>query len=318
MQSCDSNKGPDVSHINLEVTPKLFYDDLFKINETNIETELPVLKDRYQSYLNAYSQQIIKIGSPESAEYPNYILSFLNYEDNQDVYEKCQEAFAEVGDLSDELTSAFKHYKYYFPGKSIPEVYFHTSYFNQSIALDSNWVSVSVEKYLGAECEFYEWLSVPKYLRRKMTPEKIVPDVMKAMALSNFSQTTKNIDLISNMVQQGRLQYFIHQMIPEINDTILFDYSRDQMKWLKKHEADIWSILVEQKHLYNTDRMLIQKYVGDSPFTYYFGQESPGKAAVFLGYQIVQAYMDESNLSLKDLMNERDAHKIFREARYRP
>jgi hypothetical protein len=319
LTACNSKKGPNVSHIDLTVEPQLFFIDLFEMNEDDMDTEINKLHQKYGSYLNAYSQQIIKIGNPSNPEYKELITSFLNYEDNRDVFKACKEQYSDTKKLTEDLTDAFKHYKYYFPKADIPNLYFHTSYFNQSIAMDSGWVSVSVEKYLGADCEFYEWLSIPQYLRRKMSPEKLVPDVMKAMAIGNFSFETKNEDVLSKMISQGKVQYFIKQMIPEIEDTLLFDYPESQMNWCYTHEGDIWASMVEQKHLYDTNRMVMQKYVGDSPFTYYFGQESPGKAAVFLGFRIVEAYMKNNpDLTLNDLLKNKDGHQILREARYRP
>ncbi|MBK3519027.1 gliding motility lipoprotein GldB [Carboxylicivirga marina] len=316
--SCNNNK-PDVSNIDLTVEPQLFFIDLFEMDESNLDEGINSLSNKYGSYLDAYSQQIIKIGSPEHPDYNNFIKSFLDYEDNREVYETCKKQYANTTDISEELTIAFKHYKHYFPKALVPDVYFHTSYFNQSIAMDSIWLSVSVEKYLGADCEFYEWLAIPKYLRRKMEPKKLVPDVMKAMALGNFSFSTKNEDVLSKMIAQGKLHYFIRQMIPDLQDTLLFNYSDSQMKWCHTHEADAWASMVEQKHLYNNERMVIQKYIGDSPFTYYLGQDSPGKVAVFLGYQIVTAYMKNNpETTLGELINTTDAHMILREARYRP
>ncbi len=313
------SKGPDVSDIDVTIEPQLFFVDLFEMDESDLPSEIQKLSSKYGTYLDAYSQQIIKIGSPSSPEYPNYIKSFLDYEDNREVYDACKKEYGNVQKLGEELTDAYRHYKYYFPDASIPSVYLHTSYFNQSIAMDSSWVSVSVEKYLGADCQFYEWLAIPKYLRRKMVPEKIAPDLMKAMAIGNFSLKMKNEDVLSKMLEQGKLQYFVKQMIPDIKDTLLFDYSKQQMKWCHQHEADIWASMVEQKHIYNTERMVIQKYVGDSPFTYYLGQDSPGKVAIFIAYQIIDAYMkNHPEKTLSDLLNNNDGHQILRESRYRP
>ncbi|WP_430816660.1 gliding motility protein GldB [Carboxylicivirga sp. RSCT41] len=317
--ACNSSKGPDVSHIHLSVEPQLFFIDLFEMNEDDLDNEIIRLHQKYGTYLDAYSQQIIKIGSPSSPNYNNYLSSFLNYEDNKDVFKACKEQYSDTKNVAEDLTEAFKHYKYYFPEAEIPQVYLHTSYFHQNLAMDSGWVSISVENYLGADCEFYEWLAKPLYLRQKMIPEKLVPDIMKAMAIGNFSFETKNEDVISKMISQGKVHYFIKQMIPDIQDTLLFDFSEVQFKWCENYEADIWASMVEQKHLYETNRMVIQKYVGDSPFTYYFGNESPGKAAVFLGYKIIEAYMKNNpDTSLEDLLNIKDGHLILQEARYRP
>ena len=312
-------KGPDVSRIQLEVSPKMFFIDLFEMDEDNLEEETKLLYKKYGSYLTAYSQQIIKIGSPESPMYANYMRSFIDYEANKEVFAKCRALYPDSTVLKDELTNAFRHYKYYFPRAEVPDVYLHTSYFNQSIALDSDWVSVSVEKYLGEDCEFYERLSTPKYLRKKMVPQKVVPDIMKAVALSNDTLGMKNEDVLSKMISRAELLYFVKAMIPTIEDTLLFDYSKEQMKWCERYEADIWASMVEQKHIYNNERMVMKKYVDDSPFTYYLGQESPGRAAIFLGFRIIEAYMKNNpELGLTDLLKQNDAHLILREARYRP
>jgi hypothetical protein len=293
--------------------------DLFADSTLSIDIKTKQLKDKYGLYLEAYSQRVINIGSVEDQNYHQNLKAFINYEANQDVFAKCKEEYGIVDDIMDDMTQAFRFYKYYFPDAINPEIYFHISGFNQSIALDSAWVSVSVEKYLGEDCEFYEWLSIPNYLRKRMVKAKIVPDVMKAIAMTSFSSRMKNEDVLNSMLQKGKVLYFVSKMVPDLKEELLFDLSEKELEWCKKYEGDIWSGMVERKHLYETDRMIIQKYTGDSPFTYYFGQDSPGRAALYLAYQIIDDYMKvHPELSIVDLMLESDGHKIFRESRYRP
>ena len=316
------NKGadtPDVSHISVDVKVKPFYQDLFALNVDELSAQFPPLEEKYGSFIDAYSQKIIRIGDPKDPKYFEYLKSFLEYDANRDVLEKCNAVFKDTEQLDDDLSQAFRYLKYYFPEQNIPDVYLHISGFNQSVVVDSAWLSISVEKYLGADCEFYEWLSIPVYLRNKMTPGKIVPDVMKAIVLTSFPGKKQNEDVISHMIQEGKLLYFIKSMIPNLPDSLLFDYNEKQLEWCQNSEAGLWAGMVERKHLYNSERMVIQKYVGDGPFSYYFGQESPGRAGVFLGYHIVESYMKEHpELTLFQLMHETDAHKILRLSRYRP
>ncbi len=316
------NKGvdvPDVSHISVDIEVKPFYQDLFALNVNELPVQFPAIEEKYGRFMDAYSQKIIGIGDPKDPKYLDYLKSFLEYDANQDVLEKCNAQFKDIAPLENELSQAFRYLKYYFPEQNIPDVYLHISGFNQSIVVDSTWLSISVEKYLGADCEFYEWLSIPVYLRTKMIPERMVPDVMKAIALTNFSEKEQNDDVITQMIHEGKLLYFIKSMIPDIQDSLLFDFNEKQLNWCQKSESGLWAGMVERKHLYNSERMVIQKYVGDGPFSYYFGQESPGKAAVFIGYRIVKAYMKEHpEITLFHLMHETDAHKILRLSRYRP
>ncbi|MBS2097996.1 gliding motility lipoprotein GldB [Carboxylicivirga linearis] len=310
---------PDVSDIEVEIDSHLFFKDLFENGSENIEQKAENLKHKYGSYFYAYCQKIIGIGSPDHPEFSGRLKAFLDYDANKDVFEKCKDQYANVEEIIKGTEQAFQYYKYYFPEVSIPDLYFHISGFNQFVAVDSAWISVSVEKYLGEDCEFYEWLAEPQYLRKRMVRDKIVPDIIKAMALTSFSDRMKSNDVISSMVEKGKVLYFVHLMIPDIKKHLLFDMSKKEVKWCEKFEADIWASMVERKDLFNTDRMVIQKYTGDSPFTYYFGQDSPGRAAVYLGYQIVYEYMNNNpELSIKDLMNEKDGHMIFQQSRFRP
>nr|WP_321405374.1 gliding motility protein GldB [uncultured Carboxylicivirga sp.] len=320
LSSCGGGiKAPDVSDIHVEMESHLFFKDLFENGSEDIEKKAENLKEKYGTYFYAYCQKVIRIGNPDQPEFPENLKAFLDYDANRDVFEKCKEQYSEVDDIVKDAEQAFRYYKYYFPNITVPEIYFHISGFNQFVAVDSSWISVSVEKYLGEDCEFYEWLAEPQYMRKRMVREKIVPDIMKAVMLTTYAGGMNNNDVISNMIEEGKVLYFVHHMVPAIKETFLFDMSKEEVKWCEKFEADIWAGMVERKDLFNTDRMTIQKYTGDSPFTYYFGQDSPGRAAVYLGYQIVEAYMKNNpELTLDDLMRQKDGHMIFQQSRYRP
>lgn len=310
---------PDVSNIAVNIKSRMFFMDLFDGESQDIDGKASQLKASYGDYLEAYSQMIIDIGSSNDPLFSGRLKSFVDYVNQQGIYEKCKEEYGNVDDIISGLEQAYRYCKYYFPQVRVPEVYFHISGFNQSIALDSAWVSVSVDKYLGEDYEAYELLAIPVYLRKRMVRAKIVPDVMKAIVMTSFPAGMNKYDVISSMIEKAKVLYFVHHMVPDIKEHLLFDLSKDELHWCKKYESEIWSTMVERKDLFNTDRMVIQKYTGDSPFTYYFGQDSPGRAAVYLGYRILEAYMENNpDLTLGDLMQEQDGHKVFRESRYRP
>jgi hypothetical protein len=313
------SKAPDVSHVDVDFDLIPFYEDLFAIEPDSFPKEADGLKAKYGEYLEAYSMGVIAAGSTQDETFAENMQFFLSYEPNQEVLDTCRLVFGDTEPLEQDLERAFKYYHYYFPELEIPDVYLHISGFNQSVVVDSSWVSVSVEKYLGRDCVFYEWLSIPVYLRRRMSPEKVVPDVMMALSMTQFAYNDSVDNLLNQMIYEGKLRYFVRKMIPDIADTTLFDYSTQQMSWAQNNEERMWSTIVEEKHLFSTDRMTLQRFVGKSPFTYYFGQESPGGTGIYLGYKIVESYMERHpETSLKSLMQMDDGHAFFRSARYQP
>lgn len=318
--SC-AERPPKVDHVKVDFKLIPFYEDLFSISpdSAHIEQHKVRLIDRYGSYLDTYSRRIVGSGSVYNADFSANMEKFLSYEPNQEVVDSCKKVFHNLQKLENEIKNAYQYYKYYFPDNLTPDVYLHISGFNQAIAIDSLWVSVSVENYLGQDCEFYEWLDIYMYLRKKMTPEKVVPDIMKAIAMTEFVYNDSIDDLISRMVHNGMILYFVKKTNPYIHDSLLFDMTGKEIKWCRQYEKMMWSSMVERKHLYVTDRMIIQKYVNDTPFTYYFGQESPGKTGVYSGYRIIESYMKRNtDITLHQLMKKTNYHQIFIEAAYRP
>jgi len=58
---------------------------------------------------------------------------------------------------------------------------------------------------------------------------------------------------------------------------------------------------------------------GRGTFTSYFSKESPGRAAVWLGFRIIESYMMKNkNNSLADIMKDTDIQGILEKARYNP
>jgi hypothetical protein len=65
--------------------------------------------------------------------------------------------------------------------------------------------------------------------------------------------------------------------------------------------------------------MLIKKYIDEAPFTATVSQESPGRLGVWLGWQIVQSYMDKHpEVTLRALMLDNNYKQIFDKSGYQP
>jgi len=310
---------PRIGHveINLNLTP--FHEDLFSINPDSLAGEVDRLQTTYGEFFNTYSSYIVGAGSPQHENFVANMRLFLTYEPNLEVIDTVRNIFQDLDPLKRELTNAFRHYRYYYPENIIPDIFTHISGFNQSIAIDSTWVSISLENYLGSDCIFYEWLGIPVYKRHRMSPENIVPDVMRAMGMSRYAFNDSIDDVLNNMLYHGRILYFVRCMIPRIQDTLLFNYTSSELEWARQNEEMMWATLVERKHLFSTDRMTVTRYVGDSPFTFFFGQESPGRTGHYLGYRIVQSFMRQNpEVTLPELMLMDNGHELFRQSGFTP
>ena len=155
-----------------------------------------------------------------------------------------------------------------------------------------------------------------------MTPQNVVPDCMYGWADSEwpFDSIGYSVDnVFSRIIHDGKLKYFEKCMLPGLPDSIIFGFTGGQMKFCSNNELQMWQYLIEHDLLFSTDQFEIRKLTGESPFTSYFSKESPGRAAVWIGFRIIEAYMKRNpGLKMEDLMKNTDIQAILKEAKYTP
>lgn len=127
------------------------------------------------------------------------------------------------------------------------------------------------------------------------------------------------VNVLTEIIHEGKLKYFERCMLPETNDTILFGFTSDQIKFCRNNERQMWQYLIEYDLLFSSDQFIIRKLTGEAPFTSYFTNESPGRAAVWIGFRIVESYMMKNKeITLADMMNDTDIQKLLEKAKYNP
>ena len=308
----------NVSAISVDLKIKHLDVELLKLKQDQIPTAVPELKKTFTEFFDLFTYRMISIGGSEQEKFQESLYSFIS----DTLIRKLELKVAEKLDttqLRDELETAFKHYRYYFPQKNIPVIYTCISGFNQSVVTSENLIGISLDKYMGAESPFYEKLGLPEYKRRNMHPAKIVTDVMYAWAVTEWPKAEQTNNLLSQMIQEGKMMYFVDAMLPEKHDTLKIGYTRKQLDFCMENEASMWTYLAEHKHLYSTDRMTIKRYMDDGPFSASFTNESPARTGVWLGWQIVRSYMKQHpETKLADLMNNQDFQGILNQSGYQP
>ena len=312
--SCtNSKKNPDVSNINVSVSVVRFDKDIFSA------ADIAFLSEKYGSFFYNFCDEILGIGTPDNAEFKNLFNIFRN----DSIVLLAQHKASQLLDtyettLNNELTQAFKLYKYYFPEKKIPQIYIYTSGFNHSIIIDENIIGIGMDKFLGSDEEIYKSLGFSKYLVQNMRKELIASAVINALAVDQFPLENLHYSLIEKMIYEGKKLYFNQQLLPHQSENDLLGFTPENMKFCKNNEKQMWTYLIENKLLYSNNYTVITKFTEDAPYTYDFSQDSPGKAVHWLGFRIVQQYVDNTNTNLTTLMTETNYEKILRDAKYNP
>ena len=154
-----------------------------------------------------------------------------------------------------------------------------------------------------------------------MNSYNILPDCIYAWATSewDFKEMGYSADnVLTEIIHEGKLLYFVKSMLPEYDEDLIFGFTPEQMKFCKKNESQMWQYLVEHNLLFNTEQLTKRKLTGEAPFTLYFSKESPGRAAVWTGFRIIESYVKNKNSSLEELMKNTNVQEILEGAKYSP
>lgn len=318
LSGCRKGANPEVSDLVREVKIGRLDVDLFELDTVN--PDLRPLQEKYGRYLDTYTFGVLDIGLTADSGFVDLLSLFIKDPVIREVADSVSKNYPDMQEQEEALAQAWAYYRYYFPERTVPQVYTHISGFNQSIIVDSAAVGISLDNYLGEGCAFYSMLAVPvpMYARKKMTGNDIARDVMSAWLTTEFPFHPLKNDLISGMIYQGKIIWLLEKMFPEGAHHWLLGFTTGQELWCRNNESQIWGFLIENEYLFSTQQKLMLKYLNDGPYTSGMPVESPGKTVVWSGWKIVGKYMEKTGSTIEELMQEQDYHKILRVSGYRP
>ena len=298
----DKEVNAEVLEVPVTVTIERFDQEFMNAKPENFNT----LKQKYPYLLNS--------NIPDSV--------WFNKKNNplfKELYTETQKKFTDISTLKNDLTLLFKHIKHYYPNENpgkVITVLSEVDITNRALYADSLSI-ISLDTYLGKDHKFY--VDFDKYTLGDFEPDNITVDLAEHFAMQKITPP-QDRSFLSTMIFWGKIMYLKEMLLPEVSDALKMKYTNEQMKWVESNEAQIWKFFVESKYLYSTDMKLNARFIQRAPFSKFYlelDQESPGSVGVFIGWQIVRAYMKNNNVTLQELALK-DAKTIFDQSKYKP
>ncbi|MEP7195541.1 MAG: hypothetical protein ABI851_03420 [Saprospiraceae bacterium] len=324
------NEIPDVSTLKKDISFTRFEREIFSLDTNNIESSVQKLFAKYPVFSRIYFQSIMQltknVDSLDSKFYEE-LKSFCGDPFLRMIQYRTDSLYADFNDLKPQFEQTEALAKYYFPKSNPVQVYTMISSFNVgniifSINDSLDGLGISLDFFLGNDFDYkqinptYELFA--KYITRSFNKEHILKktwmpwteDVLKEIPLNN---------LLDHMIFEGKKLYLLKKIMPNIQDSVLYEFTPEQVKWCENNKMDIWSFLNDKEYIQSTKRNEIMRYVSPSPTSPGMPKASPGRAAVYIGLDIVRSYMENHpEYKLDDLIKEESAQKILDEARYKP
>lgn len=319
--SCQQGRQYFPKHLPEETVSIVRFDQaLMQVREESAMDDIRVLYDEYPEFMPVWVENILGIPSSDTAYLAEMLPKFLNdtmygfHATNQ----REQEMFQDVSKIEKSIGEAFARLHYLYPEWEMPEITFFVSGFNASILFVEDGIAVGADMYLGSDYEYYNRV-VNEYQKITMRPECIPADVVSAWLFRNIPYTSTKNRLLENMIYRGKVMYLLRQLFPKDEAYEIMGYTKEQWAWCEHYDRAIWNRIMDQKDLFKTDQHVLNSYLNEGPFTSEVSQESPGRLGTWVGWQIVENYMERNQaVSLQELMQEGDAQKILEMSYYKP
>ncbi|WP_242923698.1 gliding motility lipoprotein GldB [Pontibacter liquoris] len=233
---------------------------------------------------------------------------------------QAEQTFADMRSEEQQLETAFKVIKYHYPKYHVPQVKtFVTglgSMGNDLFVSDSLLV-FGLDYFIGPKAKYRP--KVYEYILKRYQRQGMVPAAMLLLS-NNFNKTsTKDRNLLAEMINTGKAYYFVQSVMPCAPDSAIIGYSGQQVADINYNEGRIWAHFIEKGLLYEKSPFLVNKYIGERPATPEIDAKAPGRLGTWVGWQIVRKYMERNpDVTLPQLMEETDYQKIFSGSKYKP
>lgn len=320
-----NNNAPDVSDIELEVEIRRFEQDLFAIDTNRVEAQLAQLEEKYPEFGQIFFQHIL--GSKDERNAPEghvaYVTGFLKHPAVQKLYDTCMIVYPNLDKIAEDYAQAFKYFKYYFPEKPTPDVTTFISEFGMGAFIyKETSLGVGLDLFLGEDYPYFQFNpsnpAFSDYLTRTFNKDHLVAKTLHPL-VEDILGDPSGSRLLDLMIYYGKKLYLLDHLLPSAPDSVLFEVTPEQVDWLKDNELEMWSYFLQEDLLYSSNLQDIRKYFDYSPSSPGMPQEAPGRTANWLGWKIVEKYMERyPETTMQELVAMNDAQKFMEKARYKP
>ncbi|MCG9879962.1 MAG: hypothetical protein MH472_05135 [Bacteroidia bacterium] len=308
---------------NEKVTIQLFRFEKELFDEKSLASpqHFLLLQNKYGPFYQTFAQDMLSISEEEQSQaYQPSLSKFVVYPTIKQLKWEVDSVFPSLQDFEEQLSESMTRFHNEFPKDKIPAFVTFISEFGYAHVNLDTVVGIGLDMYLGEKYTLYPALDFPDFLIAKLRKEYMLNNTLKSLAIGKYEYQLKDKRFLAMMLFEGKVRYFIKELAPQIQDTILLGYSQNQLNWARENEGMIWAHFLEKKMLFNQEPGQYLRYINDGPFTIANGvpQESSPAIGVFSGYQIIKSYIDKTGASLQELMLEDNWDKILKESNYRP
>jgi len=298
----------DVSGVDYTLQIERFDSAFFNTDLQNFNEEIEVLRSEFPSFFKGTSNE------------------FWYFQRNDDLQNKLYKEVVKANIATEfkKLKSMMKHFVYYYPNRPKYKAITYISNLDKSnpiIVSDSvETIFIASDMYLGSQHLAYR--SLDAYLAFYRGKQFITSEVAENLAVKEAAVNNEDATLLNQMIWWGKIMYAKSAFMPLAGEDVILRYDPQKLAFCHESEMQIWLYFVKNNLIYNTDEKNKRRFIYLAPFSKFymeFDQKTPGMIGQWIGYRIVQSYMENNpEVTLQELLANANHKEIFTNSKYRP
>lgn len=317
---------PDISGIELTNKVVRFEQKMMELDTNDLAPAVEMLNRDHTEFYSVYFRNVLPFDTDTEEGFLENLRGYLTdkrIQNLQDTTALIYENFE--SETRAMLDHAMKMMKHYFPGFVAPNFYTFISEYTYPGFLFSDsgrdGVGIGLDMYLGGDYPYKQLdpnnPGFSDYLTRTYNKDHLPKKITELLVDDKIGRAPGS-RLLDQMIHNGKRLYIMDRVLPMAPDSILLEYTQAQTKWVKENELAIWAFFFDEDLFYESNAMKINKYINPSPTSPGMPDAAPGRTANYIGWKIVEAYMDRKNVTLEELIKENNSQRIMDESRYKP
>ena len=308
LNACGNRFEVDISNIEAQEVTILRYEEAL-FSEDIDQERIVELQKAFPLFLGDMPLDPIQLGQ---------LKAYVDDELLTELYKRTKQIYPNLNSIEQELSLSFRYLEKYYPAFVNPQIYTYLSGVQDDIFYQDQVVMLSIDQYLGKDFEVYKQLQIPRYKQYRKTKEYVVKDILMTIAIKHVPSLEADARLLEQMLYEGKLLFFIKSMMPNISDHLLFGQTNTHLSWLQNKESELWRYYIENELLFKSDHLVYNKFINDAPFTALLGDDSAPRTGIWLGYQIISSYVEQTDANFLQIINNNQAQQILQRSKYKP
>lgn len=324
--SCTTDHRTD--RLNPSISTKLvrFEKELMQLDTADISLAYQDLYSRFPIFTDLYFDRVMAFPRDLNSRFEEIKMMYRDSIFSK-LYLTTAEEFSNMDGIKKELDQTVENYMQVFPEvKAVPNFYtFISSFAYQCFLfndLNNEGIGIGLDMFLGDDFPYH--LIDPKnpafssYLSRAFNKAHLAKKVAEVLVEDKLLPPVKS-DFLSLMIWSGKKLYLMDQILDFKPDSVVIEYTKDQLAWCKNNEAGIWEYFFDNDLFYETDINKFNKLISPSPFSPGMPEEAPGRTGNYMGWRIVDQFMKKNpDISIQQLIQIQDPQEILTRSKFKP